>query len=133
MKLSEIMNATVATAAPDESAAAAWDRMRALDASYLVVTTEGGILGVLSWHDLMGPAGGAHRRMGRRVGELMHRDVVFGTPGTSVERAAATMRRHRVGCLPILERHQLVGIVTTSDMLGVLASGAVAPRRAPRR
>jgi acetoin utilization protein AcuB len=120
MKLREIMNADVPTASPDESATTAWDRMRALDAAYLVVTKDGEVLGIVSWHDLSGPSGGAHRRMGRRVGELMRRDVTFATPQTSVDRAAATMRRHRLDCLPIMARGRLVGIVTTSDMLQIL-------------
>ena len=121
MKLREIMNGDVLTATPEESASTAWDRMRTLGADYLVVLRGTDILGVLSWHDLTGPAGGAHRRMGRRVGDLMRRDLVTAGPGTSVARAASSMRRHRVGCLPILDRRKLVGIVTASDLLGLLA------------
>ena len=131
MKLREVMREDVATASPDESATAAWDRMRALEADYLVVTKDREILGIISSYDLSGPAGGAHRRMGRRVGDLMHRDVVTAGPGTTVARAAATMRRRHVGCLPILERRRLVGIVTTSDMLGVLERGS--KRSSPAR
>ena len=121
MKLRDVMQADVPTASPEESATAAWERMSALDAEYLVVTNHGEILGVLSRRDLAGPAGGTRRRMGRRVGELMQRDVRTAAPGTSVARAAASMQKQRLGCLPIVERHKLVGLVTTTDMLGILA------------
>src|SRR5579862_4049145 len=113
MKLREVMQADVATASPEESATVAWERMSALDAEYLVVTKLGEILGVLSRRDLAGPARGTHRRMGRRVGDLMQRDVRTAAPGTSVARAAASKQKQRLGCLPIVERHKLVGLVTT--------------------
>ncbi len=67
--------------------------------------------------------------MGRAVGELMHRDVVTATPETTVARAAATMRKRRVGCLPVLSRGKLVGIVTTYEMLGLLTDDG---KRVPR-
>lgn len=123
MKLRDIMRADVPTATPDESATVAWDRMCALDAEYLVVTKDHKILGVLGRHDLSGPAGGTRRRMGRRVGDLMQRDVPTAPPGTSVARAASSMQRQRLGCLPVVQRRKLVGLVTTTDMLGILARG----------
>lgn len=128
MKLRDVMQADVPTASPEESATVAWERMSALDAEYLVVTQHGEILGVLSRRDLEGPAGGTHRRMGRCVGDLMQRDVRTAAPGASVARAAASMQKQRLGCLAIVERHKLVGLVTTADMLGILArAGGAGP------
>ncbi len=118
------MSGEVPCAAPDESAAAAWTRRRSTGAEHLVVVRDGEIVGTLSWQDLSGPAGGVHRRMGRSVGDLMRRYVWPATPDTRITRAAATMRRRRVGCLPVVSRRRLVGIVTTSDLLGLLAGRA---------
>ncbi len=132
MKLRDVMHGDVPTASPDESATVAWERMSSLDADYLVVTKDGEILGLLCRHDLAGPAGGTHRRMGRRVGDLMQRDVRTASPGTSIATAAASMQRQRLGCLPIVERHKLVGMVTTTDMLGILARGTDVARSSPR-
>ena len=132
MKLREVMQADAPTASPDESATVVWERMTALDADYLVATKDGEILGVLCRRDLAGPAGGTHRRMGRRVGDLMQRDVRTAAPGTSVARAAAAMQRERLGCLPIVEGHKLVGIVTTTDLLGILARGSDVARPSHR-
>ncbi|HEY8086735.1 MAG TPA: CBS domain-containing protein, partial [Polyangiaceae bacterium] len=88
MKLREILHGEPPTASPDESAAGAWDRMRALEVDHLVVLKGGELVGVLSRHDLTGPAGGTHRRMGRRVADLMRPDVVKASPATDVRRAA---------------------------------------------
>jgi CBS domain-containing protein len=124
MKVQDVMRTRVPTASCDESAGDAWERMRATGADYLVVTRDQDIVGVLGWYDLAGPHGGARRRMGRQVGELMHREVVTTPPGATVARAAATMRKQRVGCLPVVDGHKLVGIITTDEMLGVLAKRA---------
>ena len=35
----------------------------------------------------------------------------------TVQAAAERLLKHKVGCLPVLERGALVGIVTTSDLL----------------
>jgi acetoin utilization protein AcuB len=121
MKVSELMQRDVMTAPLSERAEAAWNRMQERGCDHLVVMDGDAIAGVVSLHDLAGPNGGAHRRMGRRVADLMRRGVVTVTAGTTVARAARSMRARRVGCLPVLMRRKIVGIVTTGDMLGLLA------------
>jgi acetoin utilization protein AcuB len=39
------------------------------------------------------------------------------TPSTMVEKAAQLMRDHKIGCLPVLEGKELVGIITETDIL----------------
>jgi acetoin utilization protein AcuB len=125
MKLRDVMRPPVPTATRDETANQVWDRMCAADVDHVVVLEGEGVVGVVSWHDLSGPSGGGHRRMGRRVGELMHEEVVTAGPETTVAKAAARMQKMRVGCLPVLDHGKLVGIVSTREMLGVLAGDYV--------
>jgi CBS domain-containing protein len=108
------------TASVEESASVAWDRMHELDVDYLVVQQAGRVVGMLSRYDLRGPSGGTHRRMGRRVGDLMQRDFAVTTPGMAVRRLVARMRRQRIECVPVMERNRLVGIVTVWDLLALL-------------
>jgi acetoin utilization protein AcuB len=121
LKVRDVMHKDAPSAAPGETAAVAWSRMNTLGVEHLVVIQEGKVVGTLAARDLSGPMGGGHRRMGRTVAELMRSDVGVATPGTTVARAAGLMRRAKVDCLPILERGKLVGIVTTREMLGILA------------
>jgi CBS domain-containing protein len=51
------------------------------------------------------------------VGEIMVKDPVVVSPCTSSLEAIEIMRTHRVGCLPVVESDQLVGIVTSYDFL----------------
>ena len=124
MKLKDIMRPKVPSATRTESAALAWDRLHGEKVDHLVVIQGDDIVGTLSVRDLSGPGGGAHRRMGRTVGDLMHEKLVLATPGKTVAWAARTMRKERVTCLPVIERGKLVGIVTMDEMLGVLARRA---------
>jgi CBS domain-containing protein len=51
------------------------------------------------------------------VREIMVTDPVVISPSTSSLEAIEMMRSHRVGCLPVVESDQLVGIVTSYDFL----------------
>lgn len=131
LKLRDIMLENVTTATTSEAASAAWSRMRSAGVDHLVVVDDDGkIVGILSLHDLSGPHGGFRRRMGRKVGDLMRPDARTSTPGTSIARAARLMRQYRVGCLPVVTRGRLAGLVTTWDLLRLLAEN---PRRGAQR
>lgn len=126
MKVRDVLDAKPMTAAPDEWAASAWERMQLEGADHLVVLRDHQIVGVLSRHDLGGPAGGTRRRMGRRVADLMRRDVVTTTPGASLRTASRLMRQHQVGCLPVVHHERLVGLVTVWRLLSQLEQQSVA-------
>ncbi|MDB4937110.1 MAG: domain protein AcuB [Labilithrix sp.] len=121
------MQPNVLTVTSGLPASDAWALMDAEGVRHAVVTLGGEIIGVLSDRDLGGPHGGATRRR-RLVADLMHVDATTASPGMSIERAAALVREERIGCLPIVERGRLVGIVTRSDLVRALE-----PRRAPTR
>ena len=59
-----------------------------------------------------------------RVSEQMTRDVASVRPDTPVPEAAAAMLRNRIHHLPVVdENNHLRGIVSTMDILGVVADG----------
>ena len=113
--------------------AAARHLMRSARVRHLVVTDGGRVVGVLSQRDLGGtrtealPAG--------NVARVMSSHVVVVAPETTVREAANLLRGYGIGCLPVVDGKQLVGIVTTSDLLALLCErGHKAPRKsaAPR-
>lgn len=111
---------TLTTAQPASDALAAM-----LDAGvrHAVVLFGADIVGVISDRDLGGTDGGLVR-LHRTVGELMHGDTVVVKPETPLGDAVHLVRERRIGCLPVVDHHRLVGIVTRSDLLRVLDSGA---------
>jgi len=54
------------------------------------------------------------------VGMIMVKKFVSVTPATTIERAAHIMQEHRISALPVMEGEKLVGIITTTDVMGVL-------------
>jgi acetoin utilization protein AcuB len=46
--------------------------------------------------------------------------VVSSLPDDPIEQAANTMREHRIGSLPVVESGELVGIITSSDVMKAL-------------
>jgi CBS domain-containing protein len=55
------------------------------------------------------------------VGEIMVENPMTVTPSTPTLKAMEIMREHRIGCLPVVENDQLVGIVTSYDFLDAAA------------
>ena len=54
------------------------------------------------------------------------------TPQTSLQEAAKLLFAHKIGCLPVVENQELVGIITETDVLGVLAEMMGATKTASR-
>jgi acetoin utilization protein AcuB len=90
------------------------------------------VVGVLSDRDAGGRAG-SNLRAQLRVRDLMTTDVATATPDITVRKAANLMRGRTIGCLPVLNRGKLVGIVTTSDLLELIGRGRERPTRPERR
>jgi CBS domain-containing membrane protein len=129
-RLRDVMTSPVLTLTTWFPASDAWAEMAAEGVRHAVVVDGTEIRGVVSTRDLGGPRGG-EMRMGRAVGELMNRGVVVASPQMSVERAMQIVRARRIGCIPVVRRGKLVGIVTRADLLGALSSSS--QRRLRRR
>lgn len=54
------------------------------------------------------------------VEAIMVKKIISISPGTTIERAAYIMQQNRINSLPVIESGKLVGIITTTDVMGVL-------------
>lgn len=124
MRLRDIMTVGIVTIGVREPASAARAEMRRHRIRHLVVVDDGRVAGVISERDL-GSVSGAGRD--RPVQELMTADVVSATPATTVRQAANLMRGNTIGFLLVVQDEQLVGLVTTTDLLDQLGRGATRP------
>jgi acetoin utilization protein AcuB len=55
-----------------------------------------------------------------RVADEMARDVSTASPEDPIEDAAMAMYERKIGCLPVVDGEDLVGILTTSDVMRAL-------------
>ena len=124
MRLNELMTREVETIGPDESAEAAYNRMRLHGIHHLVVQEDGRIVGILSDRDIGGPRR-TSELTGKLVRNVMSSTVVFARPEMTLREAANLMRGRVVGCLPIVSGRKLVGIVTVTDLLELIGRGSV--------
>ncbi len=120
------MTRGVVTLPPDETAATALAVCRERRIRHLPVLKEGRLVGIVSDRDLRSstPALGDPQRAAALqkllVEDVMAREVATVHPDDPIEQAANTMRERRIGCLPVLDGDELVGIITTSDVMDAL-------------
>ena len=54
------------------------------------------------------------------VSEIMTRNVITISPDVSVEEAAILLHDNKIGCLPVVEDGNLIGIITENDVMEIL-------------
>ncbi|HMA97881.1 MAG TPA: CBS domain-containing protein, partial [Wenzhouxiangella sp.] len=64
-----------------------------------------------------------------RLGELSLRAPVTGDPNRSISDIAALMSRHQISCMPLIEKENLVGIVTDRDLRNRVLGRSLDPAR----
>ena len=62
-----------------------------------------------------------------KVLEVMSRKLITASSTTTIREAAKVMVSEKIGCLPVVDGNQLVGIVTQADLLEMLVRGEQAP------
>jgi acetoin utilization protein AcuB len=125
MRVKDVMQKQVRTIKPNDSASLAKELFRRYDINHLVVVDQKNVIGMIADRDLMdvGPDTPVQRAMA-------HPPVTI-TPDETVRKAAALMTGHVIGSLPVVDDGKLVGIVTSYDLLNLLAKGSAHP--APNR
>jgi CBS domain-containing protein len=98
-----------------------------------VLDGDGEVCAVVSQRDLFRGALLKALGFGSRAEELMLKQVVVKeamsseiqttSPDTSVADAARLMIEKKIGCLPVIENGKLVGIVTETDFVRLVAEG----------
>jgi acetoin utilization protein AcuB len=64
--------------------------------------------------------------------DLMARDPLVTTPDAPIESAARIMRDRKIGALPVVSQHTLVGLITESDIFRAMVEVFEEPKRAVR-
>lgn len=89
-----------------------------------IVDNSNTLVGLISHRDVLAASGSVLRQHPSdqsecRLSELMITDVVSTTPQADILKVARYIHDSRHGCLPIVEKDQLVGIVTEYDFVEV--------------
>ena len=129
----DIMSAEVTTLGRNDTLLLAKDIMNLGRIRHFPVVEDDEVVGVVSQRDLYRASLGTVMQYGEKaqraflesvaVKEVMADPIAIG-PDATVRDAARLMLEHKIGCLPVLEDNRLVGIVTETDMLQVVADTA---------
>jgi CBS domain-containing protein len=118
-RVSDCMSTDVAPIRTDATLIEAAGQMRASGVGGLPVEDgDGKIVGILTERDIIvrALAEGRDARAGR-VQEAATLDPVTCAPSDDVSAALATMRRHEVQRLPVVEGDSLVGVISLADII----------------
>jgi CBS domain-containing protein len=127
----EVMQAKIVTISVDESLSTVEDIMRLGGVRHLLVVRGGKLVGVVSQTDLLrmslstlNSEGNDYRRaflQALDVSQAMSSPPITVEAYATMEKVAMSMARHKIGCLPVLDGDDLVGMVTTTDVLSHFA------------
>jgi len=134
VQVRDLMTRSVRTLGRNDKLSTADSLMQSERIRHLPVLDEAGrLVGIVSQRDLffsalvqaLGYGSTTHDRMLNRilVKEVMIENVVTTTPETLVTDAARIMVDRKIGCLPVIEDEQLIGILSESDIVSAVAGG----------
>lgn len=126
MLVKEVMHRDVLAVYENDMLRSALVAMLKRGVRHAPVLRDGQVVGILSERNVLG-----HRaRHGRdgMVAEAMTEEPYVIDPETSLETASAIMSTHKIGCLPVVDSHSLVGIISTTDLATALAQAPVPTR-----
>jgi len=125
------MTTDVTTVGRNDELTIADDIMKMKRLRHLPVVEEGRLVGILTQRDLFHAALSTALNFGEKaqkgflktvvVKEVMTDEVLTIDPGADVKEAARRMIEHKIGCLPVVENGKLVGIVSETDLLRLVA------------
>ena len=123
MLVREHMRTPVVTVRTDTDYKSALQLMQDKSIHHLpVVDPDGRLVGIAAERDLL-LAAARYMQSSVEVGDVMHKGAITVTPEMPLVEAAEVMVRNKIGGLPVVDgRHGLVGIITETDVLGVLRS-----------
>jgi CBS domain-containing protein len=137
----EIMQSEVVTLSADDTLDLVDTIMRLGRIRHMPVVAGKRVAGVVSQRDLFlaGVSSALHFREKAerewlakiRVGEVMSKPVQTTTPGTPVGEAVDLMLAKRIGCLPVVDGDELVGLLSETDCLRLLAQVLAAQTPGP--
>ncbi len=121
-----VMSTDLKTIAPTASVADARELMREHRIHHLPVTEDGNeLVGLLTLTDVLRATDSFLREDERihaadiKVAEVMTTDIATVTADAGIRQAALFLEKYRIGCLPVTDGDQLIGIITDSDFVAI--------------
>jgi len=131
MYVGRVMHTDLVTVPPDTSLVQAKDIIAERQIAHLlVVDKKENLVGIVSDRDLKQSWASPATTLSVHelnyllkqltVDMIMRKKIITISPDTTIERAARIMQENRISALPVMEKENLAGIITTTDVMEVL-------------
>jgi CBS domain-containing protein len=127
VKVSEIMTRAAVTDQADDTLADAARKMWEQQTGSLLVMDGEELLGIITERDILKAVATGVPLHETRVSDAMTKDVVTVHPSASLREAAGVMAERWIRHLPVVERGNVLGILSQRDLTGVLAGALNEP------
>ncbi|MBY8141873.1 CBS domain-containing protein [Vibrio fluvialis] len=128
IKVEDMMTRNPHTLLRSHTLADARHMMEALDIRHIpVVDANRKLLGIVTQRDILAAQESSLQRLPAEQSytadtplyEMMHTEVMTVAPQAGLKESALYMQKHKVGCLPVVAKGELVGIITDSDFVSI--------------
>ncbi|MEF1254209.1 MULTISPECIES: CBS domain-containing protein [unclassified Vibrio] len=128
IKVEDMMTRSPHTLLRSHNLADAKNMMEALDIRHIpIIDADRKLLGVISQRDVLAAQESSLQQIPENQSftlntplyEVMKTGVMTVAPQAGLKESAIYMQKHKVGCLPVVEKGQLVGIITDSDFVAI--------------
>lgn len=128
LTVAEIMTREPYTLGPDDTLATARQLLAEHHIRHIpIVSADGSLLGLVSQRDVLaaGDTSVLNREGGSSHENYVALSSIMSSPVQSVDESASLrgtamhLQKHKVGCVPVLRKGKLVGIITDSDFVAI--------------
>jgi len=112
-----MMSKTVVSAAPSDSLQSAAQKMQRNDVGCLPVIQHGKLEGIITDRDMvMGAVTAGNDPKWTSVSHCQQREVWTVDPQDDIKKAIDLMKQHQVRRLPVMEKGQIIGMISLADI-----------------
>ncbi len=128
IKVEDMMTHNPHTLLRSHSLADAKHTMEALDIRHIpIVDADRKLLGLITQRDVLAAQESSLQKIPQNqsytlstpLNDVMHTSIMTVQPKAGLKESALYMQKHKVGCLPVVDEGELVGIITDSDFVSI--------------
>jgi CBS domain-containing membrane protein len=135
LKVKDIMSTDLVTLKEDDDLGLAENAMRFGRIRHLPVVNTGKLVGLVTHRDILRAQISSlvdipmderdQIKLSIPASEIMKKDVETVSADETVLDAAKILKKHKYGCLPVVNNHELIGIITEADFIDLVIRALV--------
>ena len=122
--VNQIMNKSVITANKSTTLQEAAEKMKSSRVGCVIVTDDSKPVGILTERDFVTKVAAEGRPLFTEISEVMSSPLITIDQEETIWEAAEKMKEKQIHKLPVIENDQVIGIVTTTDIVKISSVGS---------